>query len=1614
MSRRAPTGFILSPGSGRAALALIVVVAAILRLAGVHWDDGTHLHPDERFVTMVTQALGRGSLEPAGPRANERLAECKRVHPPAGVGPWLDTGCSDWSPANVGFPFYPYGILPPAAVKGAALALARAGWPDAASYSGIPTVGRIAATAADLVALWCAFLLGRAIGGRRAGLAAAALYAFAILPLQLARFFTVDPFANAFAALALVFAVRAVAHAKVADLVAFGFASGLAAACKLSLVPLLALAIPVAFLAPVRGGGPPALAPALLRASGASLVAGLAAFAIFRVAQPIVFSGPGIADLAPAPGAIETFRSLAAMMDGSADAPPAWQWIGRTRGLDPLRNLLLFGLGPSLALAAVAGVALASWRAAAGPLFRRRRSIVLLAAVLAYGAWLGTQFVSSMRYWLPLYPPLAALAGWALVTGSRALRQRVGAARRLPTVAIAIAAVWSAAWLSVPLSAPTRLWASHWMLERVPAGASAPLAGESGPLPRRLNWAIDAEVPSAPREVSAQTVAQVAGAIDRLELRLASAPAATEAFVVASLQRDDGTVLMPSTRLPARISAHAPPGFDPRDRVLVATLPSSIAVDGGAKLTLRLSTGDEPFTIAGSAIATEGAWDDPVPMSVRRLPAGTKVEPGFPGFVRAGSQAEGVDPFGQRYFRSVDLAIARRDDEVKREALARGLDEASWITISSQRFYDAVSRDPYRFPLTIRYYDALFAGRLGFDVVATFRSPPRLGPVVFDREVHPWPAGYLATRAAADANPEEALSVYDHPPVTVLRKRADYDPQRVRDILAGAVLRTLDGAKREGAPATVGRVERSPAAADVAPHLLMLSPERLGSLDAASPSKGRTMGPFAAAIAWYLVLAILAAAALPGLVALMPAQPALAYGIARIVGLLGFATAAWWATWAGLDLWRPERLAAFGVLAVVAGAIAARRFRAAFPSGWRSEALRAEAVFALLYLAAIVLRISHPDLWAPGYGGEKPMDMAILNAVLRTETFPPYDPWFSGGRLNYYYGGFVPVAALAKLTGTAPSIAANLAVAAWMAMTGAALFGLARTLALALPGASSRRGTLAGALATVAGVGIGNLGIVSALAAAPPSGTDFFARLVALATSPDPRWYWSPTRMVAERTGIGHEIHEFPFFTFLHADLHAHLLAMPLSIATWGIAGWIALDRRSGTPARLAAVALVAATTALARTANSWDWPLLTAVAAGAIVVSSISRSSDRERWRRAVGALLLFAALQLAIAWPFTSAFVTGGTGISLYRGPGTPLVVWLQMVGLFLWVLLPWLLLAPGQASNAASLPRSLAWTRAGLLAVAIVATLASAVGLALAAWQGIPAGASGAMLAVVALALREAVDARRPAARRWIASIVAVAFAVQLAPEFFVVGSDIGRQNTYFKFHLQAWLAMAIASGPAAAALLARPPGRVWAPVFAALALVALAYVPLGTAGRASARFAGERPLTLDGFAFLDSARLDRDGRSIPLSGDRAIVDWLAANAAPGDVVLEAQLPEYQYGGRIASFTGQPTPLGYRWHETQQRPVRPLGDLVNLRVANVDALWRSPDDARVWRAVLDYRIRYIVVGGLERAIYPEDALARFERWVAGGRARVAFRQGDSAIYELPRRVVDGWPVF
>lgn len=284
-------------------------------------------------------------------------------------------------------------------------------------------------------------------------------------------------------------------------------------------------------------------------------------------------------------------------------------------------------------------------------------------------------------------------------------------------------------------------------------------------------------------------------------------------------------------------------------------------------------------------------------------------------------------------------------------------------------------------------------------------------------------------------------------------------------------------------------------------------------------------------------------------------------------------------------------------------------------------------------------------------------------------------------------------------------------------------------------------------------------------------------------------------------------------------------------------------------------------------------------------------------------------------------------------------------------------------------------------------------------------IPAvGLQLALLAWIAeLLLRHAGERRRALALGFALAGFGLAFLV----EFVVIGADLGRMNTFFKFYMQSWVLLSLAAGLALADLcetgLPRLARRFFIPLFAATSLIALAYLPFAIYGRAHTRFDPAAAPSLDGEAFLANAVYEIEGQKIRLADDYRLIRWLREHTAADDTLLEAQLPEYRWGGRISVFTGHPTVLGYRHHQSQQKPMPALGEAIELRKQNVKAIYESEDGNTALKALHHYGVRYVIIGGTERAVYPATGLAKFALLAVQGKLEPVFRSGDDVIYRV-----------
>jgi uncharacterized membrane protein len=135
---------------------------------------------------------------------------------------------------------------------------------------------------------------------------------------------------------------------------------------------------------------------------------------------------------------------------------------------------------------------------------------------------------------------------------------------------------------------------------------------------------------------------------------------------------------------------------------------------------------------------------------------------------------------------------------------------------------------------------------------------------------------------------------------------------------------------------------------------------------------------------------------------------------------------------------------------------------------------------------------------------------------------------------------------------------------------------------------------------------------------------------------------------------------------------------------------------------------------------------------------------------------------------------------------------------------------------------------------------------------------------------------------------------------------------------------------------------------------------------------------------------------------LKWDYDVIRWFQSNVAGTPVVAEGQSGLYRWQDRISINTGLPTIIGWDWHQRQQRSIMP-GQVIDYRVQDTRLLFDSPSVSEAQRILAQYGVKYIVVGGLERAYYAPEGLAKFDVMVQQHLLIVAYQNEGTTVYEV-----------
>ena len=476
---------------------------------------------------------------------------------------------------------------------------------------------------------------------------------------------------------------------------------------------------------------------------------------------------------------------------------------------------------------------------------------------------------------------------------------------------------------------------------------------------------------------------------------------------------------------------------------------------------------------------------------------------------------------------------------------------------------------------------------------------------------------------------------------------------------------------------------------------------------------------------WWLVLQTIGLLALPITCRLLRFLPDRGFGFARQVGLLLAGYLFWLLVTLGI---LQNTMGSVIIVLLLVGGFSAFLFAREgreMLSALR-ERRRIIVVTETLFLVALagfaLFRAHNPDIAAT----EKPMEFGFINAILRSRTFPPDDPWLSGYAISYYHFGYVIAAMLTRLSGLPSDITFNLTGVTLFALTVNGSSSLVYNLAQAhrdhrgegdggLQTVVSWAGILAGLLGSVLVALMGNLEGLFELIRARGGGSEALWQWLDVknlrATPPSAAWYpddswwwWRAARVIHDRDAAGRSIEvidEFPFFSFLLGDNHPHVLALPFALLALALAlnillsrpreaggeappeeksaamwdGLVAFMRRLWEEAPLELVLWGVLLGSLGFL-NTWDYPIYLGIV---VLAYALHRQFDRRpgwEWLSDVVSLgLVLLVLGIAFYFPFYVGFRSQAGGIGLVGTIKTRLHQYLLMMGVFVFAVISFL---------------------------------------------------------------------------------------------------------------------------------------------------------------------------------------------------------------------------------------------------------------------------------------------------------------------------------------------------
>ena len=781
-------------------------------------------------------------------------------------------------------------------------------------------------------------------------------------------------------------------------------------------------------------------------------------------------------------------------------------------------------------------------------------------------------------------------------------------------------------------------------------------------------------------------------------------------------------------------------------------------------------------------------------------------------------------------------------------------------------------------------------------------------------------------------------------------------------------------------------------------------------------------------VRWWLFFQVLLVAGLPLAARLLPDAPDRGASVAMPLSLVAVTLATLWVGQLAFGQW-----VVVGVF-VLFLAVSAWLARGGVEVDVRPLA-EVVAVFTVAFAFLVAIRAAadgvHP------YGGEKFLDMGLVQSLLRGDRLPPRDMWFAGERVVYYYGGHLMTAIGAHLTGTEGRFAYSPALAGFYAMAVTGVYGLAGTIATRFRDDESEAD--GGRVRTVTALGAAGVAFAAVLLA---TGVDWRllvvpAAFVAAVVTRSRRVragvlaaftfgfasnLVTPVRLLASRSDLVREavvaagissnreptvtpgtfdswdasrvvetgINEFPLFAYLNGDLHAHM--MSVAVLVLAVAVGLAYYRTPGGARRRRWALLfggfpVAAAAILA--VNTWSFPSVAGLAMlavaladpapGTLLPERVAHWAERdsavaaELQRYVLAVVVAVVVAVLALVVAWPFVRSVLLSGASNQTPAALPEP---SQLGAFVLVHGVFLVTFAAYLTSRMSRTR-LGWAAAGLAvwgALLLAFSFDPAVG-------GTRVGVVAAVLAGPLLAAAWVLRRRDEVGFEGVLVVAGAGLVVLVEYVYLADAASYERFNTVFKVYAQVWALWTIPAGVALAALADRAPSLSHARTAGGTVLVAVLVVSASVYGglALTVHFGSADDATIDAFEHVHDER----------PGEAAAIEWLNDEPGQPHIVSAPGIEPYSWQNPASSLTGIPTVAGWV-HEANYHSQAAW----DQRVSDVGVVYETTDAASRAALLSKHDVRYVWVGPVERERYDV--------------ARMADEPGITTAYATPTVVV------